>query len=402
MAAKPIDWFTVTLDWPYEIVMAEATVTSPREPHAFEWIIGRILQAFDGQVPSFGEAAQELGIMDPVFLIETVGTLLEKEVLELINPAQPLELFNCRLTELGQRFLSQKKTCDFPERHGLKLCFDMTTCQHTATPPRQTRNRPVHPIVNPDQLPDRMSHLGLNRARNLVKEQHEPFLTEQSKITEVQVQYELGSYQWSPMKAVLRIDAEGNVRCEVPAATQEQQQWIDQLDLGIDAVVSRFSQMPVNTGEIIDVPLTPFDLWYRAVGKLINPDQTLQQVQTLIRDAKNELIISVYWLTVPGISDIIAHKAAQGLKCTVFRHSGQSVDETLELPEGVEVIDTDPQFNEHWSFSLIADKQAAISLNRVTLTTPQKNHTDVIVASSLRGFHALQLHHQYSRYRDAA
>jgi hypothetical protein len=402
MTAKTLNWFTVTLDWPYEIVMAETTVTAPREPNAFEWIIGRILHLCDERAPSFDEAADELGIMDPVFLIETAGALLEKEVIELKDSDSGLELSNCRLTELGQRFLSQKKTCDFPERHGLKLCFDMTTCKHALAAPRQMRNQPKNPIVSPDELPERMSHIGLNRARKLAKEQNEPFLTEQSKITDVQVQYELGSYQWSPVKAVFSIDAEGILHCSLPAAAKQQQQWIDQLDLGIDLVVPLFSQAPGNNADATDVPLTPFDVWYRAAGKLIHPSATIEKVENLIRDTKNELILSEYWLGIGDVRDIVIHKANQGLKCTLLRASAQSTDETWMLPEMIEVVDIDPLLNWHWLMSLVSDKQAAISLNRVAVKTPRKRNLEIIVPSFLQGFYALQLHQQFSRYRDAA
>ena len=151
---------------------------------------------------------------DPIFLTETLGSLLESGAIEKRDTDGRLAFSNCRLTSAGEAFLSSQRSSSLAERHGMEFCFDVVTGEHIVRLPKGCRSEPSNPIIPTEQLPERRTNIGLDTARKLAKTQDEPFLTAQSKLTDVSVQQEQGEIVWRSYEVRLVIDPRGIISCK--------------------------------------------------------------------------------------------------------------------------------------------------------------------------------------------
>ena len=245
-----MQWCTRQFDWPYEIVSIIAQVTSNQQQHIFEWAIVRILEAWAGELPTLEQAANELGIKDPVFLVEALERLIESGVIEHVDPGGLLELQNCRLTNLAR---TQDGPADSsPERHGMKVCFDALTGDHVTPVPTSTHNEPEQPVLSPKKLPALRTEIGLEISRQIAKAQEEPFLAGGARITDVEVLADEGTYTWEPLETVLAIDAVGTLRCTLTSGTENQQLWLDALDLKLPAFEQQLNASALGQDKLPD------------------------------------------------------------------------------------------------------------------------------------------------------
>ena len=387
-------WCSLNLNWPFETVIVETETVTSREPNPFEWAVVRILQDFEDEPPSLAEAAEELGIKDPVFLTETLKSLLESGAIEKQDPDVNLEFSNCRLTAASQAFLTRQHLSCLPERHGMELCFDVMTGEHITRPPRGRRKEPKNPIIPVDQLPERRTNIGLDAARQLAKAQDEPFLTAQSKLTDINVQHEQGSVAWRTYEARLSIDVNGAISCSLQGGTESQQQWLDQLDLRHE-LIERLLLSSIGQAYLqLLASAKQHEQWRQSVDRLISPSHVAEDARATLKSARQQIMAHVYWLSLPEVRNELLQAADRGIHCTLFGQSPQT-DEALDsLPESIEVIQTTESPGVHNEIAILVDESKGLAIDRVELTTPSKRKTEVIVASSLKAARVIELHQE--------
>ena len=282
-------WCTAAFDWPYEIVVAEAQVTALQLPNLFEWAVVRILTEFEENQPTLCQVAEELGIKDPVFLTEALERLIESGIVERIDAGGKNDFDNCRLTN-QVNFQQQKHA--LPERHGLKLCFDRITGQHIAQQPAIISQEPRAPLLPSQQLPPQRTEIGLDKAREYAKDQDEPFLAVQSKMTGIQIHTDEGYFIWQSLKAALTIDHTGTIHCDIPSAAESQQQWFDELNFRYAFFETLFSAS-VNTKHFNGLTSTvPYDKWIPSVSNLIDPKSVNKEALNLVASARQQILIN--------------------------------------------------------------------------------------------------------------
>jgi hypothetical protein len=383
-------WDSIPLDWPIEVVMTEAEVVVSREPSALEWTMVRILQEFADQPPTLAEAAEELGIKDPVFLAETLNRLEGSGIVERQGPGTDLDLAGCRLTEAGHAFLGQGRLNSIPERHGLRLYLDMITGEHIRQPPRRTRQESKNAIIAVDALPARRTTLGLDRARELAKDQDEPFLTAGSKIAGVTVQPDQGSVLWRRYDVTVGIDSTGTVRAQLLRGTEQQQQWLAQLDLRHDGFEKLFSSSARQPYVHLLPAAKPYADWRPSVERLVNPVRVVQEACDLIRSAQQEVVTHVYWPTLPEVRNELSLARARGIRDIAFAHQSQATEVTVTLSNMAGVLYGGAP-GTYGQAALLADGSRGLSIDRVQVRSPGNRELDVIVASSLTSSRARQL-----------
>ena len=219
--------FTAAIDWPIEMVYAEACILPFGRYNPLEQAVLQIFERFREQPPPLKEAAEKLGIMDPVFIEATLYQMVEKGILQRITTSGPLNFASCRInTGISQ---GESKT-PVIEKHGVQFCFDVVTSEHIAVPPEALTDRPANPVIELDQLPARRTHLGLEKARQLVEIRREPFMSESAGLIELTVLSERGKYLWQTLPVTCFTQPDGTLRCQIEQASERQQQWIDQID----------------------------------------------------------------------------------------------------------------------------------------------------------------------------
>jgi hypothetical protein len=387
--AAELRWDTIFFDWPIEIVVAETEVVVSREPSALEWVVVRIFQEFADPAPTLVEAAEELGLGDPVFLVETLQSLSSSGLIERTgSPGEP-DFANCRLTEAGQAFLEQGRPSGIPERHGLRLYLDLITGAHLR-PPRPLQAEPKNPIVPRHALPARRTTIGLDHARELAADQEEPFLTAASSIANVTVQYEEGSIGWSPCEVLVSIDQAGILRCQLLRGTEEQQQWLEQLDLRHEAFARLFSSsLRAPDAHLLPPAKSPRD-WRPTVDRLVSPARVGPEACDLLRSARHEVLAHVAWLTRPEVRRALSAAAARGVRPILFGHPSQ-VAEVPTYGANTATVLSGSVPGVHGQTALLVDGSTGLSLDRVHLSSPRQRKFEVVVASSLRPDRVAQL-----------
>jgi hypothetical protein len=388
--ATELPWDSISFDWPIEILVAEAEVAVSRQPSALEWVVVRILQEFTDEAPTLAEAAEKLGMKDPVFLAETLKSLSASGLIEKQDAPGELDFANSRLTEAGRAFLEQGRLSSIPERHGLRLHLDLITDEHIRQPPRHLRQEPKNPILAAEVLPARRTTIGLDRARELAKDQEEPFLTPEAKVTAVTVQHEEGSIMWRPHDATVSIDGTGVIRCQLLRGTEQQQQWLAQLDLRHDTFAKLFLASASGRWASLPLPAISYDNWWSSIDRLVSPGRVVQEARDLIRSAQQEIIAHAYWLTIPEVRRELSLATARGIHDIIFAHQSQAAEVMGALSDAEQVIHGVPP-EAHGQVALLSDGTRGIAINRVQLRSPSNRDLDVIVASSLRPLRVKQL-----------
>ena len=220
--------FTTSIDWPYELVYAEAQVVPLGKYNPLEQATIHILGEFKDHPPSLEEAAKELGVMDPVFIESTLRQMVEKGILERTNTAGPLNFANCRINTGSWQAENKSPVI---EKHGIQFCFDAATSEHIPKAPEAPKDCPANPVIEPNKLPAKRTHLGLEKARQWAYDQQEPFMSESSRMIEVTVLPDRGKYVWQSLSVACFTDHDGSLQRKIERATEQQQQWLDQLDI---------------------------------------------------------------------------------------------------------------------------------------------------------------------------
>jgi hypothetical protein len=219
--------FATAIDWPYEFVYAEACILPLGRYNPLEQVILQIFERFPKQPPSLKEAAERLGIMDPVFIEAILRQMVEKFILGKNNTTDPLDFAGCHINISS---LQQENMSPATEMPGMEFCFDAVTSEHIPMPPEELTDSPANPVIEPDKLPARCTHIGLDKARQLIEKQQEQFMCESAGLIELTVLPERGKYLWQILPVTCFAQPDGSLKCQIEQGTELQQQWLDRLD----------------------------------------------------------------------------------------------------------------------------------------------------------------------------
>jgi len=219
--------FTAAIDWPVEMVYAEAWILPFDRYNPLEQAVLQILERFRDHLPSLKDAAEKLGIMDPVFIEAILHQMIEKGILEKTDTSSPLNFAGCRI---NTSFSQRENKSPAIEKHGVQFCFDAVTSEHIPVPPEAFTDCPTNPVIEPKKLPAHRTHLGLDKARQLAEKQREPFMSESAGLIELTVLPERGKYLWQTLPVTCSTQHDGSLRCQIEQESEQQQEWLDQLD----------------------------------------------------------------------------------------------------------------------------------------------------------------------------
>jgi len=388
--SEALVWDTISLDWPVEQIFVEAQVVTSREPSILEWITVTILQEFEDAPPTSEEAAEKLCIKDPLFITETLKGLLESGAVEQKDPNGKLDLSNCSLTQAGREFLTKRRINSLPEQHGMRLLMDAITGEHLPRPPSRTTEDPQRPVIPPEQLPARRTNIGLDLARQLAKDQNEPFLSPSSQVTDIKVQCEEGSFVWQSIEVLLTIDGAGIIHCTVQAANEQQQQWLDQLDLNHGLFDAAFASALDPAHLHLLSSAKPFSQWRQSIDRLVSAKRISDEACKLVDSARRQIVAHVYWLSLPEVRNQLYLAVDRGARCYVYGQRPHKPEYIDSLPDSVQIIQKDSSPGVHNEIALVTDKAEGLCIDKVKLTTPRKRGIEIIVASLSNALRARQ------------
>jgi len=223
----------------------------------------------------------------------------------------------CQVTEYGQRLLRGEQAAGVPERHGLCLHFDALTGDHVPQPPRLLP-KPARPLVEAEQLPQRIATIGLDRARALARAQGEPLCQGATRIRCANVRREAGKHVWGPVELLVEIARDGALQVRLQNGTPAQQAWLGQRDLGVLGELATATTQSWANGRCHDRPApVPVPDWCTEVDHLLSPEATLDEVRGLIHAARAELVLHAGWLDAPDVEPALAAAAGRGVRCYI-------------------------------------------------------------------------------------
>ena len=381
-ARSSLPWCSVSVDWPCELVVAEVEIVGRKEPNVLQWALVRILDEFTDSPPSLDEATEELGITAPVFFRETLQTLLDDGALAANDPDQPMDLSNCRITPAGRALLKDKPMEGAVERHGLRVIFDAVTGEHLTPDKTSGASAPTYPVLGIEELPERVTHLGLDRARDLARAQQEPFVAgHDCLLRDVTVQCDQGRHIWMPVQLSLEIGRDGVLRPNLPGARADQLTWFEQCDLDIPAIQAVCLLSADVVGDAPDQAAWGFEDWWSGVRQLVSPFSVVPQVQRAIGAASHGLVIHAAWLGVAEIQESMAQAAERGVHCTVIEGSASSQEDGSAIDKNVDVIPAGGSTDTPVPVALIVDGFRALSMDRIGVRTPGGRAMELAVVS---------------------
>ncbi len=373
-----LKWFTTHIDWPYELVFAQAHVLPAKNINPLQRTILEIYQVFDENLPTLEQAAVQLGLVEPKFLEKTLQQMVEQGFLVKEEDA-PLNFKHCRMKTDSSE---QEENSAAIEKHGVRFCIDAVTSEHIPFVYFELNDQPSHPVIAVDQLPSRRQHLGLDKARQWASDQDEPFIGQTGHVSDMTLLPERGTFSWQSMPAIVMIDDEGQLRCELETGTAAQQDWFEKQDLK-QIFYSQFRIGAVETNPFIgQLKPTGFDAWGNNVRQLIAPDEMLKHIADCIRSAKNILVVHGFWLGIESVREAVlksscAEKYVFAPNTLLNQIPGISNKEITKLV-----------LEEHHSLSekilLLADGQVGISLDILSVKTSATKKSDIIVPSLLK------------------
>ena len=215
------------IDWPYEFVHAEVSILPLGRFNSLEQAILQIFERFRDSPPPLKEVAERLGIMDSVFIEAALSHMVKKGILEKNTTDATLDFASCYI---NINSIQQENKSPVIEKSGVEFCFDAVTYEHIPVPPEELTDSPENPVIEPDKLPARRTHLNLDKARQLVENQQEPFMSDSAGLIELTVLPERGKHLWQTLPVICFTQPDGTLQYQIEQASENQQQWLDQLD----------------------------------------------------------------------------------------------------------------------------------------------------------------------------
>jgi len=122
----------------------------------------------------------------------------------------------------------------------------------------------------------------------------------------------------------------------------------------------------------------------------MNPAEVVPQACSLIRSARQEIVVHAYWLTIPDIQRELSLVGAQTVLKIAFAPQSQATEVIAALPDAT-WIQYGPATGTYEQAALLVDGSRGLSIDQVQLRSPGSRELDVIVASSPRPSRVRQL-----------
>ena len=201
-----------------------------------------------------------------------------------------------------------------------------------------------------------MSHIGLDRARQLARLQNEPSQREGASIRDVIVDVEQGQHLWMPLRLDLEVHRTGMLGWTLHGAGPSQREWFARRDLQIPPM----ENLAIESVKAIGIDLLPavaLDTWIARVQRLVSPFAVRIDAERLIESARSELVLHPAWLEVPGIEKAMTRAAQRGVRCL------------------------EPHLASPWPIACVSDGFQALCLDRILVHTATGRELTLAVAS---------------------
>lgn len=322
---EPQPWWELTLDWPVEHVPCQLVVVEPRRLTALEWALLQVMEAFADAPPSLQETAEELGLGEPRFLVDTLRSLL---TLEALTPqpgvTEPSQLGETLFTERGLELFRKGQIDGKPDTQGHPLCFDPFTDEPLPFPEKSSAS-PQCPVVGPEALSAPRESLGLDRVREIVRQLRLPVGGADAWVRSARVLSDTErpahlqhGYRWIGHPVALIPAPEGRFHLRTPTLTPEQRRWLLERRFDSWADGSRAITHSWSSPRGFRRSRQPFLVWRDTVEQVLPVSQVPAEARRLVASARREVLLHAAWVAAPGLPKALSEAVERGVAIYVL------------------------------------------------------------------------------------
>lgn len=387
-------WGEVVIAWPFERVTLDLEVVTTRDLTTLEWVLERILDEFSEDPPTLAEAAAELGLAEPRFLLDTLRQLLDLQAVERTakvaeDNTGKLDLAQLQLTPMGRELFRQGKIEGAPEHPRLELFFDVMTGEHQAKLPKPQPDAAGRlRLLSEDEWPAPKSTLSLDHLRTYSKERGERYHRGETRIRAASIQEDDSPFFVCDLPILLSLDAEGAVQISGPLSAK-QRTWLQE---NAQRLVAHAS-LPGALAPASDPPVATA-AWLGQDRRLISVRELGQVIMGLLDRAKHEVVLHGCWRDLLDLGGALQRQSARGVHCVVRSQEPTTLDhweDRGEQPPGFVLGSQSAELAE-LPVALVIDGSEAIFAESITVRLPGAGSVRVVVAVRVHGARAEAAH----------
>lgn len=395
-------WGEIVLHWPFEEVPVALEVVTPRELTTLEWVLERTLDEFPDAPPTLAEAAEELGLADPVFLRETLRELLKLRAIEQRTradgePEKELDLSSVKLTETGRELFRVGKIEGTPEHPRMNLTFDVLTGAHVASLPKigggyAGSGVMPWPLLDDAELPERTASLSVDRVRTCSRERGERYQRGETRIRSAEVIARECHHFWVPLRAVLSLSANGTVSLSGDLRPPQLTWLAEHAEIVIPGA-ELTDLIEIDEGQTY--PLADAK-WVESRAGLVSRSDLGKVIGELLDRAKREVVVHGCWDVYLDIRAQVPALAKRGVHC-VLRAGPSPViehwqDRDPDLPGFCLALGD--AYSDELPVAIVVDGEQALLAEPVTVMLPSKEEVLVVIGTRAIGARAQALRRQ--------
>jgi hypothetical protein len=323
------------IGWPIERVPVIVEVVHPRKLTALEWVVLRVVDAFGEDVPGLDEVAEELGIADPVFLLDTVRDVVRLRALAPRDGGQTwISLSDLAFTATGRELFRKGQIEAEPAEHGLDLYFDALT-DEPRSEAKGLQSWTDAPFPFGHAAPEARLAVGLDRAREIIRQLHSDLLRGDGEVRSIRPRDDAWSrVEWAPVDVEVRLTNHGELIPVGQGLTSAAQEMLQDAEPDTELAPRHgtTASWTESSGIRRGSNLT-YDAWSALTVRTL-PDGTADaEVARMLQGAPAELLLHVGWYERPGVAARVDELVRAGSRIAVLGHPETTVARFQERPK---------------------------------------------------------------------
>jgi hypothetical protein len=334
--AAGVLWHRTKLWWPVERIPVLLEVVHPRKLTALEWAMLRVVDAFRDDPPTLSETAEELGIADASFLMDTLREVVRLRALEPRAADSPWkDLPDLAFTASGHDLFRRGQIEAEPAEHGEDLYFDALT-DEAQPEPKGIQDRADVPFPLTGPVPQAREAVGLDRAREIIRRFHPEILRGDGEIRSVKPRRDSWPrVVWAPLELELRLSDRGEVSTGSPNLAPAARNHLMSVDPIEEAVLPTASVSGTwgDTAALRCSSNLSFGDWRKLTSRTLATDEVHREVLRLVGTARREVQLHAGWYADEAVTSRVADLAKGGVRVLVVGSPATNVAAFHERPK---------------------------------------------------------------------
>lgn len=341
-------WTEVLVRWPYAQQRLELDVVTTRDLTTLEWVLERILDEFPESPPTLAESAVELGLADPVFLRDTLRSLVRLGAVQQRSRApEPaggggdapaaergsvFDLSDAELTESGRELFRRGKIDGEPEHPRMDVVHDVLSGEHVPFPPEPREQDALNQLgalklIGDDDWPEASTAMTLDQVRACAQERGERYHRGATRIRQAAVAIDDSFHFEAAERVGLFIDPQGRVVVSGERLRPSQLEWLRANSTRLVRHAA-LDTLPRLQGLAFPIALAASRM--RELARIGGAKELAERVTALIKGARQEVVLHGALVGDDATLACLRERAKAGVRCIVRGGETALVEEWVD------------------------------------------------------------------------